>query len=444
MAEAKRAIKPRDRDIILQALRAGVVPRSGLQHIQAGRADEVAAIVKDIERVRDDGTAVRFVIGDYGSGKTFFLHLARAVALRRGLVTAHADLTSTRRLHATGGQARNLYAALMGSLATASQPEGDSLGSIVGQFIEQARQAAAANGLQAGRVIQERLKELKRFVGGHDFATVLERHHEAVERGNDDLEAAALRWLRGEYTSKTDARDALRVRGIIDDANAYDHLKVFARFVQLAGYGGILVVLDEMVTLSRIVNKQSRDGNFARLHDIMIDLIQQHVSGIGFFFGGTPEFLEHSRRGCHSYQPLRQKLPENPFAKDGLIDFSGPVLRLPSLTRVELLVLLENLRHVHASGDEARYLVPDEALIAFMEHCERRIGEAYFRTPRTTIIAFLNLLAALEQNTAASWEELLERQPVEADTPTVYEDINDGDAPAPPAAADGGMATFRL
>jgi hypothetical protein len=433
--------------MLLQALRAGVVPRSGLHHVQVGRAREVQAIIRDIERVRDGGSAIRFVVGDYGSGKTFFLYLARSIALKQRLVTAHADLSPDRRLQATGGQARALYAALMGNLATASRPEGGALGAVVERFIDNARKEATAEGRPVRRLIHDRLGELQQLVSGHDFATAVERYHEASERGDDELKAAALRWLRGEYATKTEARAALGVRGVIEDASAYDHLKVVARFVQLSGYGGLLVVLDEMVNIYKIVNAQARNSNYEKILGITNDVLQQNVTGFGVLLGGTPEFLTDGRRGCYSYEPLRGRLAENRFAGSGLVDLSGPVLRLQSLTREELLVLLEKLRHLQAGGDPSRYLVPDAALGAFMEHCERRIGEAYFRTPRTTIKSFLDLLAILEQNPGTSWPELVGQAEVEADRPPVLGDIDDDAAPPRQPTApggDGGMATFRL
>src|SRR4029077_20146379 len=102
---------------------AGVVPRTGQQHVQVGRVEEVKALIVDITRIADGGSAIRFVIGDFGSGKTFFLNLIRSIALEKKLVTIHADLTPDRRLQATGGQARALYSGLVRNLATRAKTE---------------------------------------------------------------------------------------------------------------------------------------------------------------------------------------------------------------------------------------------------------------------------------------------------------------------------------
>lgn len=79
--EPTQRLRPRERDAIIQSLRAGVTPRTGLQHIQVGRIREVESLLKDIERIADGGSAFRLVIGEFGSGKSFFLQLVRAIAL---------------------------------------------------------------------------------------------------------------------------------------------------------------------------------------------------------------------------------------------------------------------------------------------------------------------------------------------------------------------------
>jgi len=400
-------IKTRDRDVILQALSAGVVPRVGLQYIQVGRVAEVAAQVRDIDRIADNGSAVRFVIGEYGAGKTFFLNLVRLIALERRCVTVHADLAPDRRIHATGGQARGLYSEAIRNMATRTKPDGGALASIVERFVSECVRDADQRGLSVERVIDERLIGLQDHVGGYDFAAVVKAYWRGGEEGDELLKTAALRWLRGEYSTRTEARQALAVRNIIDDGDIYDALKLMAAFVRLAGYAGLIVVFDEMVNLYKLQSAQARNQNFEQILRILNDVLQGSVEGLGFVFGGTPEFLMDTRRGLYSYEALQSRLAENAFATNGLVDLSGPVLRLQNLTPEDLLVLLANLRNVFAQGDASRYLVPDEALPAFMDHCNRRIGEAYFRTPRNTIKAFVQLLAILEQNPSARWSELL-------------------------------------
>ena len=410
------SIRRKDRDLIVQALSVGVVPRVGLRHIQVGRSAEVEALVRDIDRVAEDGSAMRFVIGEYGAGKTFFLNLIRLIALERKCVTIHADLAPDRRLHATGGQARGLYAEAVRNMATRTKPEGGALPSLVERFVTDCIRAAEEDGSPVERMIDRRLAPLLDMLGGHDFASVLKAYWRGHEDGDEALKSAALRWLRAEYPTKTEARQALPVRSIIDDADIYDSLKLLAGFVRIAGYAGLVVMFDEMVNLYKLQSAQARNQNYEQILRMLNDVLQGNVEGLGFIFGGTPDFLHDSRRGLYSYAALESRLAENRFATGGRVDLNGPVLRLQSLSPEDLMVLLMNIRSVFALGDPAAHLVPDDALAAFMSHCNGRIGEAYFRTPRNTIKSFVQFLSVLEQNPGTDWHELVDAASIEPDS----------------------------
>ena len=433
-------LKPRERDAIVQALRAGVVPKQGLRYIQVGRAHEIEEMVRDVERIADGGAAIRFVIGEYGSGKTFFMNLTRLIALEKGLVVMFADLAPDRRLHATGGQARGLYAEMARNLSTRTKPDGGALASVVERFVGHAAQEANSRDEPAGVVIRERLAHFEELTGGFEFAEVVRRYWEAHETGDEDLKSAALRWLRGEFATRTDARKALGVRGIVDDANVYDHLKLMAEFVRAAGYKGLLVGLDEMVNLFKLTSSQARNANYEQILRILNDVLQGSAAHLGFLMGGTPEFLMHTRRGLYSYEALQSRLAENSFAGSDLVDLSGPVLRLASLTPEDLFVLLANVRAVMQPDDS----IPDEALTAFMTHCSQRIGEAYFRTPRNTVTAFVNMLAVLQQNPGVDWHDLVERVEVAPEAGDDLSDVDEATGAAPALPPDDDLASFKL
>lgn len=420
-------IKQKDRDAVIQSLRAGVVPRAGQHLIQVGRVKEIEALIQDIGRIADNGSGFRVVIGEYGAGKTFFLNLVRAIAMEKKLVTMHADFNPDRRLHASGGQARSLYAELTKNLSTRVKPEGGALAGIVEKFVAQAKSEAKSSGTSSDTVIREKLSHLTEMVNGYDFAEVIAAYCSGFEQGNEQLKADAIRWLRGEFSTKTDARSALGVRTIVDDASVYDQIKLLARFVRLAGYAGLIVCLDELVNLYKLANTQARNANYEQILRILNDSLQGSADGLGFILGGTPEFLMDTRRGLYSYQALQSRLAENTFAKTGLVDYSGPVMRLSSLAPEEFYVLLHKLRHVYAMGDDSKYLMPDEGIQAFMDHCAKHLGNTYFRTPRTTITAFINLLAVLEQNPDANWKELLGAVEVPQDNGGEADKLDDAD-----------------
>ena len=435
-----RKLRPRERDAIIQSLRAGVTPRTGLQHIQVGRIREVEALLTDIERIADGGSSFRLIIGDFGSGKSFFLQLIRAIALEKGLVTLHADLSPDRRLHATGGQARNLYAELMHNLSTRTKPEGSGLKSVVERFITEARKIADSSNKTVNSIIEERLNHLTELVGGYDFAKVILSYWEGHESDNPQLQNDAIRWLRGEFSTKTDARNALGVRTIIDDASVYDHLKLFSLFVIQAGYSGLLVNLDEMVNLYKLSNQQARKSNYEQILRMLNDCLQGSAENIGFLMGGTPDFLFDPRKGLYSYEALHSRLAENSFARAaGVVDYSSTTLHLANLAPEELFILLKNLRHILANEDKSKYLLPDEGLNAFLSHCSNKIGDAYFKTPRNTIKAFVDLLSVLEQNPELNWTQLIGQVHVKKEEVTDMPELEKDSSPS-----DDNLTTFKL
>lgn len=435
---AQPVIRPRDRDALLQALRGGVVPRAGIHHIQVGRLEEVRALLDDCRRIADGGSAFRLVVGEYGAGKTFFLSLVRQMALETKLVTVHADLTPGRRLHGTAGQGRALYSELIKNMSTRTKPDGGALGSVVEKFISAARDEAEASGAGVETVIRKRLAELTELTNGYDFASVIASYWKGFDEGNEQLKADALRWLRGEFTTKTEARAALGVRTIVDDEVVLEMLKVMARFAQLAGFSGMVVCIDEMVNIWKMHNTKAREANWERVLGLLNDALQGNAHGIGFVLGGTPDVLTDQRRGMYSYAALQSRLADNQFAKNGIKDYSHPVVRLAALTNEDFYVLLQKLLTVHAGGDPTKVVMPlDEGPRSFMEHCYARIGEATFRTPRTTIKTFLDLLAVLEQNPGSQWHDFIEKVEVRKDTGGDLEKV-------PDTVEDDELTSFRL
>lgn len=406
-ASGPARIKERDRQAIINALRAGVVPRVGLQHIQVGRKAEVTAILSDLKHVEDGGAAVRFVIGRFGAGKSFFLNLASVVALEKGFLVARADITTDRRLHGTGGQARALFAELMRNLASKSRPDGGALGPVIERWISDVAQDVTDDDAAVEERIVTRLRPLQELVGGFELHTLLYKYFEAHRRGDEQVQQSVVRWMRAEYDTKTEARRDLGVRTIIEDRDFYDYLKLFAKFARIAGYKGLVVCIDELVVLShRLASRQARASNYEAILRMLNDCLQGNVEGLEILFGGTDECLGDRRRGLRSYEALATRLQVNEFVAEGM-DVSGPVIHLRSLTPEDLYVLLVRIREVFARGDSANHLLPDEGLRMFIEYSQRRLGDDYFRSPRDTVTRFVALLQTLEGNPAHDWHAAL-------------------------------------
>ena len=421
-------IRPRERSAIIQSLRAGVTPRIGLEYIQVGRVNEVKALIEDLDNIEQGGSAFRIIIGDFGAGKSFFLQLIRYIALEKGMVVINADMSPDRRLFASNGQARNLYKELARNLATRAHPEGNAMIPLVEKFITEQRRIADAEGKDVERVIKDKLNSLSELVDGYDFAQVIATYWKAYNEGNEDLKNNVIRYLRGEYTSRADARRDLGVRAIVEDNNVYDHIKLLARFVTQAGYKGLLVNLDEVVNLYKLPSQRARSSNYEQVLRILNDCLQGSAESLGFLLGGTPEFLMDQRKGLYSYEALHSRLAENTFAQiANVVDYHSPILMLQNLSPEEIYVLVCNIRNVFAGGNKDKYILPDEALKAFLEHCSKNIGDAYFRTPRNTIKAFVDLLSIVEQNPDLSWQSLIGNIKIDSETDNSLVTIADDD-----------------
>jgi hypothetical protein len=330
-------------------------------------------------------------------------------------------------------------------MSAGAKRDGGALPGLVERWVSEVEFEAKETGGDPQKEIYRRLKPLQENVSGYDFATVVNKYVEGSQQGNDAMTNASLRWLRAEYATKTEARQDLGVRSIIGDQDVYDYLKLMAAFVRLAGYSGLLVNLDEMGVLAQRLNsKSARDANYEMILRIFNDCLQGSVNGLGVVFAGTDTFMDDRRRGLASYEALATRLANNTFAIDGLRDYSGPVIRLPNLTVEDLYVLLHNIRQVYASGDVSRYLVPDEALKAFIQHCAQTLGSEFYQTPRDAVKGFVGFLSVLEQNPGTDWQKLLGGINLQPSINPEIIPVTEDDTQVPPNGEKDELATFRL
>lgn len=433
------SITKREAKTILTSLSAGVVPRTGLRHISVGRLSEVAALKSDLDHNREGGATVRFVIGRFGSGKSFLLQLMRTYALESKFVVADADFSPERRLFGSGDEAIATYRELMKNLSTQTRPDGNALPTIIERWISGIQTSVATeSGLDHGSPefvsqvksrILSTLNDMQELIHGFDFGSVLAAYYQGYAENNEELKSSALRWMRGEYGTKTEAYAALKIRTIIDSDNFYDYLKVFAIFFRKIGYSGFTVCLDEAAYLYTITNSVSRKNNYEAILSIINDCLQGKAAHIGFIFGGTPEFLEDQRRGLFSYEALRSRLASNRFLGEGLQDFTGPVIKLSSLTAEEIFVLLQKIREIHQSQAAAPVKMTDQDIHSYMEETLRRMGAREFTTPRELVREFVNLSNLLDQYPEKTWQEIVMGLPApKEDQPQDVSISNDEDS----------------
>lgn len=437
---------------LLNSLGAGVVPRTGLEHIVVGRKHEITALLKDLENVASGGAAFRIIAGRYGSGKSFLLQLMRTYSMERNFVVADADLSPERRLSGSNGQGLATYRELMGNLATRTRPDGGALKAILERWLSNIQSSVMkASGKRPGdpgfnELVEEQIFEtvqsLEGLVHGFDFSTVVSAYWRGFQEGNDNLKDSAMRWLRGEYSTKTEARQDLNVRVIIDDQSWYDYLKLMAQFITSIGYKGLIVIIDEAVNLYKITHTVSRHANYEKLLAILNDTLQGKAQHLQVFVGCTPKLLEDTRRGLYSYDALKTRLEPSRYIKEGLLDVSGPVIKLQTLSSEEVFLLLQRLRDVHAFYHGYESTITDQELITFMNEVLNRLGSEAFLTPRDVIRDVVSILNLLLQNPNESFLSLVQGEAFEPSKTDVASEAAKEETLPDPASAE--FASFDL
>lgn len=400
----------------MNSLKGGVVPRVGLNYVTVGRTAEIDALLRDVEMIAEGGASFRFIVGKYGSGKSFLLQTIRNYVMAKNFVVVDADLSPERRLQGTRGQGLATYKELIRNMSTKTKPEGGALSLILDRWISSVQQQVLSESdlsptdpalqKQVEKRISAVIGSLNEMVHGFDFARLLTLYYQAYCRDDDETKAKVLKWFRGEYTTKTEARAELGVGIIITDDDWYEYLKLFAAFLKQAGYAGMLVLIDELVNIYKIPNAITRQYNYEKILTMYNDAMQGKAHHIGFLLGGTPQCMENPRRGVYSYEALRSRLAEGHFSGEHK-DLLSPVIRLLPLTNEEMLILIEKLADIHAGLYEYQQIVTQQDMVDFIEVEFGRIGADSHITPREVIRDFIEVLDIVYQNPQVKVQELL-------------------------------------
>lgn len=410
-------IPKRIASVIINSLKGGVVPRIGLPYITVGREHEINALLHDIEIISEGGASFRFIAGRYGSGKSFLLQTIRNYAMDRNFVVVDADLSPERRLQGTRGQGLATYKELIRNMSTRTRPEGGALTLILDRWINSV-QSEAMDFLGCGfddprlapeteRRIRGVVGELSEMVHGFDFAKLLTIYYKAYIGGDDESKAKVVKWFRGEYSLKSEAKAELGVNIIVTDDDWYDYIKLFAAFLKRAGYDGMLILIDELVNIYKIPNSITRQYNYEKILTMYNDALQGKAHHLGIIMSGTLQCIEDQRRGVYSYEALRSRLEQGRFGSDEHSDMLAPVIKLNPLSYEEMLVLTEKLADIHAELFGYERTLGQEELIAFIKIEYGRIGADKNITPREVIRDFIELLNISFQNPGLTVSQLL-------------------------------------
>ena len=420
MNKNERKVPRRIAQTILNSLKGGVVPRIGLPYIAVGRKNEIEALLHDVDIIAEGGASFRFIVGRYGSGKSFLIQTIRNYVMDRGFIVADADLSPERRLQGSRGQGLATYRELISNLSTKTRPEGGALTLVLDRWISGVQsEAVRETGLTPGdaaltQAVDQKIyavtSAISEMVHGFEFARLLSRYYHAYLEGDDETKAKVVRWFRGEYALKREAKEELGVNILITDDDWYDYLKLFAVFFRHAGYAGMMIMIDELVNLYKIPNVITRQYNYEKLLTMYNDTLQGKAQYLGIIMGSTPQAIEDRRRGIYSYEALRSRLAEGKFSKPGTRDLLAPVIHLEPLQPEEMLVLCEKLADMHGGlyGYTRKLSTTDLARFIKLEY--GRIGADQHITPREVIRDFIELLDLLYQDPARTMDDLLDSE----------------------------------
>lgn len=412
----KRRVPKRIAQTVLNSLKGGVVPRIGLPYITVGRKAEIEALLHDVDVIQEGGASFRFIVGRYGSGKSFLLQTIRNYVMDKNFVVVDGDLSPERRLQGSKGQGLATYRELIQNLSTKTRPEGGALTLILDRWINSVQTQVVSKGIASDdpkfeaavdQKIYGVISSLNELVHGFDFAKLLNMYYHAYMSGDDETKAKVVKWFRGEYSHKTEAKKDLGVDIIISDSNWYEYLKLFATFFRQAGYAGLMIMIDELVNIYKIPNAISRQYNYEKILTMYNDTLQGKAKYLGIIMCGTPQAVEDRRRGVYSYEALRSRLASGKFAQEGARDMYAPVIRLEPLTAEEMLVLTEKLADMHVNLYGYERTITDNDLAQFIKIEYARVGADTSITPREIIRDFIELLDIVWQNPDKKITDLL-------------------------------------
>lgn len=412
----KRRVPKRIAQAVLNSLKGGVVPRIGLPYITVGRKAEIEALLHDVDVIQEGGASFRFIVGRYGSGKSFLLQTIRNYVMDKNFVVVDGDLSPERRLQGSKGQGLATYRELIQNLSTKTRPEGGALTLILDRWINSVQTQVVSEGIASDdpkfeaavdQKIYGVISSLNELVHGFDFAKLLNMYYHAYMSGDDEIKAKVVKWFRGEYSHKTEAKKDLGVDIIISDSDWYEYLKLFATFFRQAGYAGLMIMIDELVNIYKIPNAISRQYNYEKILTMYNDTLQGKAKYLGIIMCGTPQAVEDRRRGVYSYEALRSRLASGKFAQEGARDMYAPVIKLEPLTAEEILVLTEKLADMHANLYGYERTITDNDLAQFIKIEYARVGADTNITPREIIRDFIELLDIVWQNPDKKITDLL-------------------------------------
>jgi adenosylhomocysteinase len=370
---------------VIKALKIGRVPRRGTLEIAVGRDAEIAEFRRAVTYVTGGFAEVRFLRGDYGSGKTFMCSVLREIAFSQGLAVSIVNLS---REVPFGRRELVLAEILIGLRTEATGPE-SALGAVLERWFAR---YDAGTPLEDNAALSAAIHKVS--ATDPQLASALRGYYRAylMDDGAALMEAA-LAFIRGESIT-AESRSALKLAGRLAPENALRRLRAILALMRDAQYPGLLVLVDEAETIQRL-NKVQRDAAYTAIREI-VDSCEEAFPYCLFVFAGTQPLFEDEFRGIASYQPLYQRIKNTQVTSER--DLRQPIIRLEELGTEALLEVAKRVRKLHGDAYEwnAKGRYTDAMLVEFIKTVATRFGDIR-QKPRGFLKALVDTLDARQQ-----------------------------------------------
>lgn len=413
-------INLKEADSIIKALEAGVVPQRGIGHLLVGRSREVDEVISILDKLSQGDSDLRIWVGDFGSGKSFMLRTIESIALAKNFVVSTLDLTPSRRFYASDGKARALYSELIDSLKTRTSQDGNALESIIQEWLNSLiSQLSAEKNLGLEELmtkdyiplISSKILDVTSSFSStglsYEMGQALTRYLEGMVDDKREFRLNALRWLRGDIGTKTEAKNVLAINKIINDDNYYEALKNLSELFHSIGYSGFVINFDEIVNLYKLPMAKTRERNYERILNFYNELKSGKAKALFVNLGGTRKSVFDENRGMASYGALKTRLGDERAMDSKLINTNRTVLPLKPLSLEEIFTLLEKILEVYQVYHKADIPMTMDEIGYYMEEQLNRPGADEFLTPRAVIKDFLEILDLIRQNPEVSTLEII-------------------------------------
>lgn len=363
-------LSPHRRSEIIDALRRGTVPRSGLDVLAVGIERFAPALDEELRVVAAGRGGFKAVRGEYGSGKTFFGRWLQERARSRGFATSEVQVSETETpLH----RMETVYRRLTERLATQDASEGALRNVVDGWFYTLEEDVLAEGGVdpndaeslvaRTDELLETRLAAVTRQAPA--FSAVLRAYRRALVQEDQGQADGLLGWLGGQPNVAASVKRAAGIKGEIDHFGATNFLAGLLTILRDSGYAGLLLVIDEVETLQRM-RADTREKGLNALRQLVDEIDAGRFPGLFVVTTGTPAFFD-GPQGVQRLPPLAQRLHVD-FATDARFDNPRAVqVRLPGFDLDLLARLGTKVRDIYADGtaDEERMRrIADDGYVA--------------------------------------------------------------------------------